>query len=169
MGSLQSKTQLHIVLHWFCLSTAPFGSFWSHSCAHTHSHTRNFQLLGLWFIFNCKDTKHNTEFLWALLCSRIALWYLLYGSLSCVLYSWGTLWTLHSEALQNPQGQQNVGIKSDFQQRDQVKQQNFQPRAYWDDRSRPVSHIFSHLGTATGTWGLYYPYLQRHWNYEPHL
>lgn len=60
MGSLQSKTQLHIVPHWFCLSTAPFGSLWSHSCAHTHSRTRNFQLLGLWFIFNCKDTKHNT-------------------------------------------------------------------------------------------------------------
>lgn len=65
--------------------------------------------------------------------------------------------------------QQNAGIKSDFQQSSQVKQQNFQPRAYWDDRNRPVSFVFSHLGRATGMWGLHYPYFQRHWNYEPHL
>lgn len=175
------KPNSTLFLTGFVPAQLPFGLLWCNTCVHTHPHpfphTRSckrasVQPLGLWFIFNCKEGykgKHKAEFLWVLLCSRIALWYLLYGSLSCVLYSWGTLWALHSEVLQNPQEQQNTGIKSDFQERSQVKQQNVQPRAYWDDRSRPVSSIFSHLGRATGTWGLYYPHFQRHWNYEPHL
>lgn len=137
----------------FVSAQLPFDLLWSHTCAHTlphpfphHQLLKSFQPLGLWFIINCKDNKarHNAEFLWAPLCSRIALWYLLYGSLSCVLYSWGILWVLHSEALQNPPEQQNAGIKSDYQQRAQVKQQNFQPRDYWDDRSTEQHPIYSH-------------------------